>query len=620
MSEDHKPAAGRNESSPAPTLGRKYPVDIDWNADIPQSTMVQLFDQSVKKHAKRKCLTFMGKTMTYAEVGEAVDRFAKSLQDQGIGKGSNVGLCLPNTPFYVIAYYGAMKAGATVVNFNPLYAEQELAHQINDSRCDIMVTVNVKQVQPKVEKMLGTTCLKKIISCDLADALPDMKGFAFRALNTVKGWFGKSDTVKTPRDAQHLSFARMIARPGKPKPVDMNADDIAVLQYTGGTTGVPKGAALSHGNLSANLHQAHLWFTGGKPTAAQEKMLAVLPFFHVFSMTVQMNMSLHIGAELVMLPKFDIKETLKTIDHEKPTMFAGVPTLYKAIIDYKDVKKYDLSSLKTCLSGGSALNENVMGGFKKLTGLELVEGYGLSETSPIVTANPVFGEKKLNSIGMPVPKTEVKITNLQFPDQTQPVKMEGEICLRGPQVMKGYWNRPDETEKVMDKDGFFRTGDVGYIDEDGYIFIVDRIKDMINASGMKVFPRKVEEALLSHPDVSEALVIGVPHDYRGETVKAFVVLKDGKKLDEQQMGAYLKERLAPYEMPKQFEQRGALPKTMIGKPDKKALVAEEKAKREQTPPQSGNNNTPQGGNKIPPQGGSKNAPQGGNRPPRSLRI
>ncbi len=571
-------AANNNGKKTEQPWTRKYPVDIEWDADVPQSTMVQMLEESVKKHGKRTCLNFMGNKLTYKQVGEMVDNFAKSLQDQGVGKGSKVGLCLPNTPFYVIAYYGAMKAGATVVNFNPLYAEQELKHQINDSECDLMVTVNVKQVQPKIEKMLGTTRLKKIISCDMADALPSVKGFAYRTINAVKGIFGKSDLVKVKQDDKHLSFAKMVGKKGKPAPVDISTDDIAVLQYTGGTTGVPKGAALSHGNLTANLQQANLWFTGGKETPQQEKMLAVLPFFHVFSMTVQMNMSLQMGAELVMLPKFDLKETLQTIQKEKPTMFAGVPTLYKAIIDSKDVKKYDLSSLKVCLSGGAALNENVMNGFKKLTGLELVEGYGLSETAPLAIANPVKGEKKLNSIGMPVPQTEIKISNLEFPDQSQPIKMEGEICLRGPQVMKGYYNKPEETAHVMDKEGYFHTGDVGYVDEDGYVFIVDRIKDMINASGLKVFPRKVEEAIMSHPAVSESIVIGVDHEYRGETVKAFVVLKEGEKLEQADLLAYLKERLAPYEMPKLMEYRKDLPKTMIGKPDKKALVAEEKAK------------------------------------------
>lgn len=261
-------------------------------------------------------------------------------------------------------------------------------------------------------------------------------------------------------------------------------------------------------------------------------------------------------------------------------MFAGVPTLYKALIDFKGVKKYDLSSLRICLSGGAAMNEPVAKGWKKLTGIDIVEGYGLSETSPLAVANPLHGQKKINSIGLPVPNTLVKIVDLKIPDQAQPIKVEGEICLKGPQVMKGYWNRPDETEKVMDKEGYFHTGDVGYIDEDGYLFIVDRIKDMINASGMKVFPRKVEEAILLHPAVSEVLVAGVEDDYRGENVKAYVVLKETHThaLSKKELTDFLKDKLAPYEMPKLVDFRDSLPKTMIGKPDRKALVAEEKAK------------------------------------------
>jgi long-chain acyl-CoA synthetase len=560
---------------------KNYPVDIDWDAPVVPGTMVQMFDDAVKKFKDRPCLNFMGTKYTYAELGDAVDRFAKGLQDQGIGKGSKVGLCLPNTPFYVIAYYGALKAGATVVNFNPLYAEKELESQINDSQTDIMVTVNVKHVLPKVDKMLGRTNLKKIICCDFSDALPPVKKTALRVIDRVKRLFSKNLMVTASRDARHIDFNDMLASKGKPVPVALSTDDVAVLQYTGGTTGIPKAAALSHGNLSANLQQAHLWFSGGKPQAEGERMLAVLPFFHVFSMTVQMNMSINSGIELVMLPKFDVKDTLKTIDKEKPTMFAGVPTLYKALIDCPDVKKYDLSSLKVCLSGGAALNEHVMKGFKDLTGVELTEGYGLSETAPIATANPVFGQKKLNSIGLPVPQTEVKIINLEFPDQRQPIRVEGEICLKGPQVMRGYWNRPDETAKVMDKEGFFHTGDVGYMDEDGYIFIVDRIKDMINASGLKVFPRKVEEAVLMHPAISECIVIGVDDEYRGETVKAFIVPRLGQKVDDKELLSFLKDKLAPYEMPKMIETRASLPKTMIGKPDKKALVAEEKAKAAQ---------------------------------------
>ena len=560
---------------------KKYPVDIDWDMDIPTSTMTEMFEDSVKRNGNKPALNFMGKEMTYKELGEAVDKFAKGLQDQGVVKGTKVGLCLPNTPFYVIAYYGALKAGATVVNFNPLYAEQEMRHQINDSQTEVMVSLAVTKIQPKVDKMLeGQTTLKKVIVADLADALPSVKGKAYKLINAVKGLFGKADTVKVKNDKTHVPFAKLLKSKGAPAPVDVKPADLAVLQYTGGTTGVPKAAMLSHANLTANLNQADLWFTGGKTNGKkQEKMLVVLPFFHVFSMTVQMNLSVKLGAEIVMLPQFDAKTTLKTIHKEKPTMFAGVPTLYKALMDHKDINKYDLSSLKICLSGGAGLPETTQQRWTKLTGVELTEGYGLSETSPIAVANPVHGEKKLNSIGMPLPKTEVKIAKLDMPDESCPIKVEGEICLRGPQVMSGYWNKPEETDHVMDKDGFFHTGDVGYMDEEGYIFIVDRIKDMINASGLKVFPRKVEEAIMQHPSVSEVIVLGVADEYRGENVKAFIVYKPGEKpVADKDMTDFLRDKLAPYELPKLYETRDTLPKTMIGKPDKKALKQEEAAK------------------------------------------
>ena len=569
---------------------KSYPADLRWDSEIPEITMVDLFEESVKKFKDSTCLNFMGKKYSYKEVGEMADRFAKGLQDQGVGKGSKVGLCLPNTPFYVVAYYGALKAGATVVNFNPLYAEKEMENQIKDSDADVMVTVNLKQVYPKIDRVLGQANLKKIIVCDMADALSGKEAAGFRAINRLAGLplvgkkfrsigdkKGVQPVSKIKKDKNHLSFEKMLKSKGKLKPVEVHPDDIAVLQYTGGTTGVPKAAMLSHGNLSANTQQATLWFTGGKEREKQDKVLAVLPFFHVFSMTAQMNLSIFTGAEIVMLPKFDLKQTLETINKEKPTIFAGVPTIYKAITDYKDVGKYDLSSLDVCISGGAPLPEEIMQGFKKLTGIELVEGYGLSESSAAAIANPLNGEKKINSIGLPLPKTEVKFVAL--PDETTPVKYQGEICLRGPQIMKGYWKRPDETEAVMDKDGFLHTGDVGYMDKDGYIFINGRTKDMIIASGLKVFPRKVEEAILKNDAVSDVSVIGVSDPYRGETVKAFIVLKEGKTLTAEELDKFLKDHLSSYEVPKLVEFRDSLPLTMIGKPDKKALREEEKAKQ-----------------------------------------
>lgn len=557
---------------------KNYPPGVRWDADMPPSTMVKVFEDSVARHPSRICMNFMGRTWTYAETGKMAARFARGLQDLGVGRGSKIGLCLPNTPFYIVAYYGTLMAGAIVVNFNPLYGDRELEHQINDSQTEIMVTINVAQILPKVEKMLETTSMKRIICCDLADALPAVKGIGLRLVNIVKGLSGKPVLSPISEDAARISYKKILGKKGLPKPVEIRPTDLAVLQYTGGTTGIPKGAALSHANLTVNVQQANIWFGGGNAHIDMpERMLVVLPFFHVFSMTVQMNLSISRCAEIIMLPKFELHQTLDTITKEKPTMFAGVPTLYKAIIDCKNIDQYDLSSLKICMSGGAALNEPVMLGFKKLTGLELVEGYGLSETSPLAIANPVHGRKKVGSIGMPVPGTEIKIAPLA--GSTGDVK-EGEICLRGPQVMKEYWNRPDETEKVMDAEGFFHTGDVGYIDEDGYVFIVDRIKDMINASGMKVFSRKVEEAILQHPGISETSVIGIPDEYRGETVKAFLIMKQGQNMTKSELAAFLQDKLAPYEIPKIVEIREALPKTMIGKPDKKALMAEEKKKAE----------------------------------------
>lgn len=557
---------------------KNYPPGVRWDADMPATTMVKVFEDSVARHPSRICMNFMGRTWTYAETGKMAARFARGLQDLGVGRGSKIGLCLPNTPFYIVAYYGTLMAGAIVVNFNPLYGDRELEHQINDSQTEIMVTINVAQILPKVEKMLETTSMKRIICCDLADALPAVKGIGLRLVNIVKGLSGKPVLSPITEDAARISYKKILGKKGLPRPVEIRPADLAVLQYTGGTTGIPKGAALSHANLTINVQQANIWFGGGNAHIDMpERMLVVLPFFHVFSMTVQMNLSISRCAEIIMLPKFELHQTLDTITKEKPTMFAGVPTLYKAIIDCKNIGQYDLSSLKICMSGGAALNEPVMLGFKKLTGLELVEGYGLSETSPLAIANPVHGRKKVGSIGMPVPGTEIKIAPLE--GSTGDVR-EGEICLRGPQVMKEYWNRPDETEKVMDAEGFFHTGDVGYIDEDGYVFIVDRIKDMINASGMKVFSRKVEEAILQHPGISETSVIGVPDEYRGETVKAFLVMKQGQNMTKSDLAAFLQDKLAPYEIPKMVEIREALPKTMIGKPDKKALTAEEKKKAE----------------------------------------
>jgi long-chain acyl-CoA synthetase len=580
------PKDNDNQASSQFPWTKSYPVDIQWNSEIPAKTMIEIFDESVKKYGDRTCLNFLGQKLTYKEVGAMVERFAKGLQDQGIGKDSTIGVCLPNTPFYVVAYYGALKTGAKVANFNPTSPPEALAQQINDSKTDFIVALNLKDplpLFPNVEKAMELSSLKKIIVCEMPDALPPLKKFAYKAINGVKSLWGKSAMVGSKKGGKYLSFKKLLKSKGALKPVDISPDDVAVLQYTGGTTGVPKGAALTHSNLSANLEQAKLWFSGGKESPTQEKTLVALPFFHVFSMTVQMNLALYLGDELVVLPKPDVKAILEAIDKERPQKFAAVPPLYKKMADFKTVKDYDLSSLKTCISGGAPLPETTMMAFKKLTGLDLIEGYGLSETSAVATANPVNGQKKLGSVGLPMPKTEIKFANIDFPDQTVPIKMEGEICLRGPQVMKEYFGRPDETAKVFDKDGFFHTGDIGMMDEDGYVFITDRIKDMIIVNGFKAFPKKIEEAIRKYEDVSEVIVIGIPDESVGEVVKAFVQPKEGKTIKPEDLVAFLKDKLTDYELPrvKNVEFRDSLPLTQIGKPDKKPLREEEKAKREQ---------------------------------------
>lgn len=585
---------------------KSYPADVDYNAEITPGSMVDLFDASVKKYADRTCLNFMGKKLTYREVGDMVNQFAKGLQDQGIGPGSTVGICLPNTPFCVIAYYGAMKAGARVANFDPTAPAEALAQQINDSKTDVILAINLvgtdkMPLYPNVEKALELSSLKKIIVCDLADALPRIKGTLFRAINkavsatenrllkvfnksakSFRSSKGVKPTVKVKKDGKHLFFTDLLKSKGLPKPANANVNDIALLQYTGGTTGLPKGAALTHANLSSNVRQAHLCFTGGKESPEQNKVLAVLPFFHVFSMTALMNLSLVMGSEIVIMAEPDTTKMLDLIESEKITVFAGVPVLYKRICDFQDIKEYDLSSLKICISGGAPLPETTMDAFKAVTGIEIIEGYGLSETSPLATLNPITGKKKPGSIGLPVPGTEIKFADIDFPDKSVPLHMEGEICLRGPQVMKEYFGKPEETANVFDKDGFFHTGDIGVMDQDGYVFITDRKKDMIIVNGFKAFPKKIEEAIRKFEDVSEVIVIGVPDEQAGEIVKAFVQPKPGKTIDPNALVAFLKDHLKSYELPRarNIEFRQELPLTKIGKLDKKPLKEEERLKRE----------------------------------------
>jgi long-chain acyl-CoA synthetase len=560
---------------PARPWLKSYPPGIVWDASFPSHPVTRLLDEAVERFADRPCLDFLGKVSSYGEIGDLVRRAAKGFAALGVGPGVRVGLMLPNTPYYVIAYFGVLRAGGTVANINPLYVEREVRHLIADAGCGIVVTLDLKLTYDVLEKLRDGNPLKTLVVCPMADILPFPKDVLYRALK-------RGEQADVPADAAHVGFAELVDNDGSFDPPAVDAlRDVAVLQYTGGTTGTPKGAMLSHANLVANVRQCMAWFPDFKP--GQERALAVLPFFHVFAMTVVMNLSIAVGAEIVLLPRFELKELLKTIHHKRPTTFPGVPTLFTAINSAKHLDRYDLTSIRSCISGGAPLPVEVKAQFEALTGCILVEGYGLSETSPVAACNPLAGVNKPGSVGPPMPGTVVEIVSVEEPTRVLGLGERGEICIRGPQVMLGYWAQPEATADVF-RGGALRTGDIGYLDEDGYLFLVDRIKDVIIAGGYKIYPRLVEEAIFQHPQVRECIVIGVPDRYRGQTVKAFVVLREGEHLTAEDLTEFLKQRLSPIEMPKLIEFRESLPRTLIGKPSKRALEQEEAVRARENKP------------------------------------
>jgi long-chain acyl-CoA synthetase len=561
-----------NDEKKYPWLA-KYPKGIEWGAPIGVDTVFSLIDTAASKFPDKFCIDFLGKKYTYGQAGDLVNRVAKGLQSLGVKKGVKVGLFMPNAPHFVFFYFGILKAGGTVVNYSPLYAEREVRNQIEDSETDIMVTLDLALLYNKISPMLEKTRLQKMIICPLTGALPFPKNILFPLLKA-------KEVAKVTWDERHIGFDQLIENDGMPASVSIDPmEDIALLQYTGGTTGVPKGAMLTHANVYGNACQAELWFQGIE--YGREKILAALPLFHVFAMTAIMTLAMKTGSEIVMMfPRYDTNDAMKLIQKHKITFFPAVPTIYNMIANHPKVKDFDLSTLKTCLSGGAALPAEVKRNFEALTGCHLVEAYGLSETSPAATSNPINGINKENSIGMPFPGTTIRIMSREHPDQEVPLGEKGEICIEGPQVMKGYWKRPDETKSVL-RGTLFHTGDVGYMDEDGYTFLVDRIKDLILCNGYNVYPRVVEEAIYLHPAVMETTVIGVHDAVKGEVPKAFVKLGEGQKITEEDLKTFLKDKLSPLEVPKYIEFRDELPKTVIGKLSKKELVAEEAAKEEE---------------------------------------
>ena len=530
--------------------------------------MGSLLDRAVQAYGPRPCTYFMGKRLSFAEIGDLSDRAAKGLQAIGVGEGVKVGLLLPNTPTFLIFYYGVLKAGGTVVNFNPLYSLEEIEFQIRDSGTRIMVTLDLAVTFATVEAMLERRVLDKAVVASFPALLPSLKSVGFKLLQRTK----LANASRSPVRDRIVLERTLLANDGRYDRPSISPDAIAVLQYTGGTTGTPKGAMLTHGNLTINVGQVIAW--RNRQATEADRMLGILPLFHVFAMTTVMNYGIAGGMEIILLPKFELVQALKLIGKLRPTMMPGVPTLFNAMLRHPHIANFDLSSLDYCISGGAALPIEVKRGFEAVSGCGVVEGYGLSETSPVVSCNPVESGKE-GSIGLPLPATEMSIRSLDDPTREMPRGEAGEICIAGPQVMPGYWNKPEETEGVF-VGRYFRTGDVGYMDEDGYIFIVDRIKDMINASGFKVYPRRIEDALYAHGAVAEVTVVGIPDDYRGEAPKAFVKLKEGKAATATELLQFLRGKLSKLELPAEIEFRDELPKTIVGKLSKKELRAEAK--------------------------------------------
>lgn len=536
---------------------KSYAPGVAWDIEIPAQPLFAFLDHAVARFADCPAASFAGYTYDYKTVGKMVERAARGLQALGVVKGKKVGLFMPNSIYSLVMYYAVLKSGATVVNYNPVYVERDLINQVEDSETDMLVTLDAQPLLDKAGALLEKTRLARIIVCPAKQHLEQ----------TTKTLELNGDDI--------VWFCDLVANEGAPVPVSIQPDaDIAVLQYTGGTTGVPKGAALTHKNLVANATQMSVWFHNAEE--GKDGMIAVLPLFHVFAMTVVMNMSVMKGMHLYILPQFNLQDVLELIGKERPAFIAGVPTMYMAMAGADKVSQYDFSCLKFCLSGGAPLPVDVKRLFEEKTGAKLVaEGYGLTEFSPVATCNPLTDKARAGSIGLPVPGTIVEILSLEDGETLLPPGEKGEVCVTGPQMMQGYYKRPEETAGVIRK-GRLHTGDAGYIDVDGFVYIVDRVKDMILVGGYNVYPRHVEEVIYSHPAVQECIVAGVPDKLRGETVQAWVKPRDGNPLDGETLRAFLQGKLSPIEMPRKIIIRTEpLPKTAVGKLSKKDLLAQE---------------------------------------------
>lgn len=538
-----------------------------WDEHFEPMALPDMFARTVAFDPQAPFLHFLGRTYSYGEVHEQAKRFAAGLIEAGIAKGDRVGLFLPNVPIYASAYYGAMMAGAVVVNFSPLYTVDELAWQVGDSGAKMLVTLDVPELYRTAVKVLDGSALEMLVVGRLSTMLPWVKGAALRV-------FKRSQIASVHYSATVRRWDAMLASSQTALP-QVTSDDLALLQYTGGTTGRPKGAMLGHDQLSMNAQQVAAINPFGNPR--DEVMMGALPFFHVFANTALLNHAVASGASIAMVPRFDAAQVLATIARYKTTGFPGVPTMFQALLDHPDLAKTDFSSLKVCISGGAPMPAPVHDRFEEATGVRISEGYGLTESSGVVSANPYAGKRKKGTIGQVVAGTLVLLLDKEDPTKLAPEGEPGELAIHGPQVMRGYWNRPEtQAHTFVEHEGkqWLRTGDVATIDEEGFLAIVDRIKDMIAVGGFKVFPSVVEDVMIEHEAVKEVLVIGVPNAYLGEMPRAFVVLEDGAAIDAAGLRDWLNGRIGKHERVDEVVLRDDLPRTIIGKLDRKALRAE----------------------------------------------
>jgi long-chain acyl-CoA synthetase len=552
---------------------KHYDKGVPYHIDYPEIPLFELLEESARKYPTAPCTIFKGAVITYKEMSELTDRLAGALADLGVKQGDRVGIFMPNTPQFVIAYFGILKAGGVVVATNPLYTPREIEHQVKDAGIEVMIVMSnfyntIKKVQPN-------TPIKKVIVTNLKETLPPVLRLLFTLAKEKKGGF------RVQLQEGDYWFQDLLAKypPSSRPKIDITADDVALFQYSGGTTGISKGAIALHRNLVANSLQIHSWMPDVEE--GKEVVLMAIPLFHVYGMVAGMCFAIKAAASMVMIPNpRDLKDVLDSIQKYKVTIYPGVPTMYNAINNHPDViaGKYKLNTIKACISGSAPLMRETKVKFEQLTGGKLVEGYGLSEAPTATHCNPLYAtDSPVGSIGLPLPDVDCKIISLDDEVTELPPGEVGELVIKGPQVFKGYHNMPTETENTL-RNGWLYTGDIARMDEEGYFYIVDRKKELIKPGGYQVWPREVEEVIMGHPKVLEVGVAGVPDPYRGETVKAWIVPKPGETITEQEILDWCKDRLAKYKVPTQIEFRAELPKTTVGKILRRELVREHKEK------------------------------------------